>query len=61
MIENINTATNAELEEEMSQLYQKFENVKAEIFNKYMTLQNLSAKYEEIKKIMDKRKGKIDG
>lgn len=60
MLENLNTATNAELEQEMSQLYEKFENVKAEIFNKYMTLQNLSQKYEEIKKIIDKRKGKTN-
>lgn len=60
MIENLNTATNAELEKEMGELYEKFENTKAEIFNKYMMLQHLSERYEEIKKIIDTRKGKTN-
>lgn len=61
MIEDINMATNAELEKEIETLSENFEKVKAEIYNKYMSLQNLSEQYEKVKAEIDKRKGKGNG
>lgn len=61
MIQNINIATNAELEKEMEALTEKFETTKAEIYNKYVLLQNFSEQYEQIKAEIDKRKGKGNG
>ena len=58
MIEDLNTATNAELEEEITKLSENFEKTKAEIYNKYVLLQHISEQYEEIKKVIDKRNGK---
>lgn len=55
---DLNTATNAELEEEINKLSEKFDATKAEIYNKYVLLQHISEQYEEIKKIIDKRNGK---
>lgn len=55
---DLNTATNTELEQEMNLLTEKFDNIKAEIYNKYILLQHVSEQYEEIKKVIDKRNGK---
>ena len=61
MIKDINMATNAELEKEKESLYEDFEKVKAELYNKYVTLQSLSEQYEKIIEEINKRKGKANG
>lgn len=55
---DLNTATNKELEDAVNELAENFEKIKAEIYNKYVLLQNISEQYEEIKKVINKRNGK---
>ena len=55
---DLNTATNKELEDAVNELAENFEKTKAEIYNKYVLLHNISEQYEEIKKVINKRNGK---
>lgn len=57
---NINTATNAELKQEIDNLKKKYHIVQQEAIAKWNELYDLSEQYNKIIQLLNKREGKID-
>lgn len=58
---DINTSTTSELEIELGKLYEQFEIVKEECFNKYLEMNKIQEEYAKIDAEIKKRKGVKNG
>lgn len=58
---DINTSTTQELEEELGKLYEQFEIVKGECFEKYLEMSRLQTEYGKVDAEIKKRKGESHG
>lgn len=61
MDKNYDILTTSELKDEIIKLTEEFDKAKEELSKNYKTMEDASVSYERIKKIIDKREGKING
>lgn len=57
---NINTATNAELKQRCKELDNEYKTLQTDIVEKWGIMFQLSEEYTKIKKLLDKREGRLN-